>query len=747
MTSKPLSKIKLRWLNLRLANLRLANLRPAVYGILVMGSLGVAAASLAIGNPPLWQSNGKTLTPLPAKGIISVDPPPYSETAPGPLLALPKSRVAPRESKQENCRLCHSGIEQISASHPLSLGCTVCHGGIADAQDKDRAHATLIHDPAAGTGKRNPSSLQVADRSCGQSQCHSGFEREDRNHVERVRKSMMGTLAGIISGLRFQWAGQTQTHAKYGVHAVADQDGSIPESAGAVPALRALPFFSPLSLKQAGAVPPGSGPQKISKHIGDSLLRKVCFQCHLDAPPPPGEYRSQGCATCHFTYNAQGRYQGQDATISKTETGHAAFHRMTALPAQGLCVQCHKSFALASAGNPIKFNQTPAATRPGRGLAKMDVHLARGMECIDCHTQFDIMGDGNIYSRQYQAVEIRCETCHGDSESLPAVSEITDPEDRVIRLARHYKGFTNTLGDKMVLSSRHNKLTNVKVQGGQIVTFSKRTGEKFITPLVKKSRYGHSIPRHQARLACTACHSQWVPKCEGCDVSFKASIASSPGKNFSGAGDWNPLRFPMSVEEPALMVGPRGRVTPMAASNIHALTILDAKDHPLPVIGKNGDALGQYKEWEFVNPLGYSGSKVAHATFPHSVGAKARSCTSCHLSAQALGLGDGDLKIGKTASGKRDFMAPVNLSDRVTGKSKRSPLARVSPQGHPIAGVSQGKARLFNQREITRILKVGNCLPCHRQDSDPIYNDMNKSYKFEKLVKHRQLRNRILNKR
>ncbi len=185
----------------------------------------------------------------------------------------------------------------------------------------------------------------------------------------------------------------------------------------------------------------------------------------------------------------------------------------------------------------------------------------------------------------------------------------------------------------------------------------------------------------------------------------------------------------------------------MASQPAHTLTVLDAKGHLLPVMGKDGDALGNYKEWEFVNPLGYSGSNVAHATFPHSVGSKARSCASCHLSPQALGLGDGDLKIGRTSSGKRDFMAPVILSDRVSGKSKRSPLAKVSPQGLPIAGVSQDEARLFNQREITRILKVGNCLPCHRQDSDRIYRDMNKSYKFEKLVKHRRLRNKILNKR
>jgi len=736
MTSKFVSKIKLPW----------ANLRSTLYGIVVLTSFWLAATSPAIGDRFSWQSEDETSTPLPSKGIISEDTSPFSHTAPD-FLTTQKPGVVQQESKQENCQLCHSGIEEVSASHPLSLGCTVCHGGDASSQGKDDAHSTLSYDPAAGTGKRNPSSLKVADRSCGQSQCHSGFEQEDRNHIERVRKSMMGTMAGMISGLRFQWAGQIQAQAKYGVHSVEDLDRSVPESKGALPRLQSLPFFSPMSLKQGEAVHSDAGPQKISKHIGDSLLRKVCFQCHLDAPPPPGEFRSQGCATCHFTYNEGGRYRGNDPTISKTEQGHATFHRITALPTQRLCVQCHKSFALSSVASSSQFKNHPADSRPGRGVAKMDVHLARGMECVDCHTQFDIMGDGNIYSRQNQAVEIRCETCHGDGESFPIVSEITDPEDRVIRLARHYKGFTNALGDKMVLSARNNKLTNVKMEDGQIVTLSKRTGGKFITPMVKNFTVGHSIPQHQTRLACTACHSQWVPKCENCDASFKASIAASPGKNISGAGNWSSSKFSMGVEKPILMVGPRGRVTPMAAPNAHTLTVLDAQGHPLPVVSKNGDALGRYKDWEFVNPLGYSGSNTARATFPHSVGPKARSCVQCHLSPQALGLGDGDLKIGKLSSGKKDFMAPVILSDRVSGKSKQSPLAKVSPQGQPIAGVIPGKERLLSQQEITRILKVGNCLPCHRQETDPIYSDMKESYKFEKQVKHRRLRNKILNKK
>ena len=57
----------------------------------------------------------------------------------------------------EKCVSCHKGISQIGKSHPLSFGCTVCHGGDGNAEAKEAAHSTLIYDPEAGTGKRNPS--------------------------------------------------------------------------------------------------------------------------------------------------------------------------------------------------------------------------------------------------------------------------------------------------------------------------------------------------------------------------------------------------------------------------------------------------------------------------------------------------------------------------------------------------------------------------------------------------------------
>lgn len=68
-----------------------------------------------------------------------------------------------------------------------------------------------------------------------------------------------------------------------------------------------------------------------------------------------------------------------------------------------------------------------------------DVHFARGMACIDCHTERQVHGDGRIYVKRHYEVEIRCERCHGNPRALglggftstehPKLEEFRQPAD------------------------------------------------------------------------------------------------------------------------------------------------------------------------------------------------------------------------------------------------------------------------------------------------------------------------------
>ncbi len=636
---------------------------------------------------------------------------------------------------REKCITCHEGIEEVSASHPKEFGCTVCHGGDGNSAEKKQAHSTLIYDPDSSSGRGNPSALSTVKKSCGQAHCHSGHEQEDRNHIERVRKSIMAAMTGVISSLRFQWGGQTGKDSKYGAYEVTDKDGSIPRHWGAIPNLEALPFFSPSGFQRARQSKTNLATEKISGHVGDGVLRDKCFVCHLENASAE---RSQGCAACHFTRAKDGLYKGGDPVVNKKEPGHPAYHRIAALPEKSGCLQCHKNFSMADDTEQKHLSAKQSASGgfflPGKGRAKEDVHFKAGLECIDCHTQFDIMGDGNIYSRQFQAVEIRCETCHGHVKAGPSVAQITHPDDRAVRLSRHYKGFVNKTGDWMAVSARGRKMTNVKAIGKKITTLEKRSGKKHTTPLVRNGSRAHFLSGH-SRLGCTACHSQWSKACADCAIVYNQSKGPETDTHKS---------LPDRVVEPVLIMGPRGKIVAMLPRHNRKFTALDEKDHLVEAIDMDGDSLGPYRDWEFTNPMGYSGGNAGFASQPHSVGKQARSCVSCHLSSTALGLGEGEMKIGKVSTGKMDRMEPLIRTNIVSRISELSPKASVTLRGEKVAGSGQPGVRPLNQKEITRVLKVGNCIPCHGSYSDPIYKDIEKSYKFEKSVGHRKLRKKIL---
>ena len=55
-----------------------------------------------------------------------------------------------------------------------------------------------------------------------------------------------------------------------------------------------------------------------------------------------------------------------------------------------------------------------------------DIHLEKGMQCVDCHFVQDMHGTGKIYGDRRAAIEIQCKDCHGTS-SEPATLVTSGP--------------------------------------------------------------------------------------------------------------------------------------------------------------------------------------------------------------------------------------------------------------------------------------------------------------------------------
>ncbi|HHI97662.1 MAG TPA: hypothetical protein ENJ96_07390 [Thermodesulfatator atlanticus] len=101
---------------------------------------------------------------------------------------------------------------------------------------------------------------------------------------------------------------------------------------------------------------------------------------------------------------------------------------------------------------------------------------------------------------------------------------------------------------------------------------------------------------------------------------------------------------------------------------------------------------------------------------PHATG-KARSCLSCHASPKTLGLGYGTLSyLGK---GRWAFQSSERSQSDLLGLD--FPLSALTNlKGEIFVNLSREDLRPFNPEEMKRILRVGLCLKCHQDFSDPV---------------------------
>jgi hypothetical protein len=390
-------------------------------------------------------------------------------------------------NRPELCLTCHDGIEEISPSHPVAaFGCTTCHGGDGMALDADLAHAGMH-------GGSNPADLAVADVACGGADCHSGDPAGGRDHIQRVNRSVQATYAGATSQVRHAFGAQADVTARMGIRAV-QSDQPLPD--GAVAALEAF---------AAGP----SDPESVQKFASN------CLNCHLSAMPvqQPYFYRGTGCAACHVPYDNDGLYKGTDPALSRTEPGHASKHRLTTAVTYTQCDHCHNR------GNynlpRMAFDERTDLPAPGAAQATRleEYYQPIGqftlceweLDCVDCHTGGEAMGDGHIYGSQADAQYVQCRTCHGTTTELPQLATITDPNDVALRRAKVNGNYALQVGDQVIVTDKGEKLGQVRWTEDRLVETMKATGMVLEVPLVKGSTCDQK-PEEQASHYCHACH-------------------------------------------------------------------------------------------------------------------------------------------------------------------------------------------------------------------------------------------------
>jgi hypothetical protein len=549
--------------------------------------------------------------------------------------------VAASAVPASTCATCHRGIEDAHPKRPLT--CTQCHRGDARAQDATTAHAGMW---------ANPSDLRVVDRTCGA--CHTAI-------TAKVKASIMAHRSGTQSGTLFPNGLQpTREAVTFSMAPVATTPGvALPKGQplpkGAVPLLQPMPTF------------------EASGDVFFDLLRKECTSCHLWTRPKAlkGNMRATGCAACHMPYAEDGRYRGGDGAISRTKEGRPMRHVLTKQVPVTQCATCHNGGSRAAMNFRGMMEAPPEGKQTfvydqdllhGHAYTEQtpDVHFSRGMACIDCHTEREVHGDGQIYAKRHYEVEIRCETCHG---TPGAIATGITAQGRRLRNVFTPSGANPT---------------------GLVTLLSKLTGALHVVPqlvALAKQPAGHE-PTHLTKTECFTCHTAWAPTCYGCHIKMDYTAYAKPVDvsfdnlaNAHSRHGW--FRLTAGVRfadpEPILGISWRGRVVPFVP-----------RAQPL---------------FSYVNPAGeleYDFKKLGFAhnpIVPHTVVRASRSCESCHGNPRALGLGQFTTREHPKLS---EFKQPIDYRwDRI-----------VDTDGVPQQATTVDGARPLNRAEMERIRRA-----------------------------------------
>jgi hypothetical protein len=368
----------------------------------------------------------------------------------------------------EYCISCHADLPEISASHPKeTFGCVTCHGGERLALDADLAHRTM-------RGGANPSDLSVVEISCGGSNCHSGSEAEDRHHIQRVMTSVQSTYAGAIANIRYTFGSQTDLNAHFGINAITDDQTKT-------------------GITSLSAFDPSSESNPFIQKFGDN-----CLTCHLNAKPREGENyaRQTGCAACHSPLPS-GEGWGEDAQHTLT----------TAIP-YTQCNVCHNrgNYDLRTMTFVERTDQPTQRIEDYYQPIAQFTQCEYTLDCVDCHTRSEAMGDGDIHNNQADVEYVQCKTCHGTLTELPLTKTLTDPNDIAFTLAFLNPVVNLKIGDTIIVTEKDEPLWNTRVlSNGMYELIGKVTRQRFTFRPVMGSGCTQS-GEDQSSAYCHECH-------------------------------------------------------------------------------------------------------------------------------------------------------------------------------------------------------------------------------------------------
>jgi len=252
-----------------------------------------------------------------------------------------------------------------------------------------------------------------------------------------------------------------------------------------------------------------------------------------------------------------------------------------------------------------------------------DIHLEKGMHCIDCHFKQDNHGNSRLYIEPRAAIEIDCIDCHGTAEQRAnlVTSSFASPGTRLKELSTPFDvPRFQEVGGKIIQNSMVTEGLKWEVPQTMDSSTTGRPGYS------AKADSAHNGKGHaNSKMTCYACHSAWTTSCFGCHLSQRSNVKKPMLHNEGGESrNWTSYNF-QTLRDDIYFLAKDGSVTKnRIAPARSACAILVSSQN------QNRDWI--YAQQQTVSGGGFSGT--AFSTYvPHTVRAtETRTCTDCHVS-------------------------------------------------------------------------------------------------------------------
>ncbi|HJU54305.1 MAG TPA: hypothetical protein VJ715_07035 [Pyrinomonadaceae bacterium] len=325
---------------------------------------------------------------------------------------------------------------------------------------------------------------------------------------------------------------------------------------------------------------------------------------------------------------------------------------------------------------------TNKAQKPDAPVHLKDIHLEKGMHCVDCHFSQDAHGNGILYNEPRAAIEITCTDCHGSitekgwpdtpqggraqppRTSGPAagkrvtrdgkyeegqgrdLSRITVPWGSAVRLfekIRKEKEVRKDASGKDVTLFRGDIIQNSMVEPNvwwrvkqtvDTVTEGSRdyNWKSHYAKTVRLDERGQlnwgakdgKMAHADSRVSCFACHSSWMTSCFGCHLSMTAN-RKMPNRHNEGGDSRNFTTYNFQVlRDDVFMLGVDGTATGHRVAPVRSSSAI-------LVSSQNQNREWIYSQQQTVSAEGYAGQSF-NTHVPHTVRAKeTKDCEDCHV--------------------------------------------------------------------------------------------------------------------